>query len=132
MKTPPPANAKLKKSNEAKINDLEKERSQFDVSQFATCFEEFTNHMKERNDPNLALVQNALLRFLNDKIDTSYDKYSKAIDGHTPVKKLLDESSTQTWDQNKLSVALSMFGSQNGNKLMVMKNKTYQTTFFDC
>ena len=130
LKTPSPANAKRKKSNEAKINDLEKERSQFDVSQFATCFEEFTNHMKERNDPNLALVQNALLRFLNDKTNTAYDEYSKAIAGHTPVKELLAESSTPTWDKKKLIVALSMFGSQNGNKSMVMKNKNISNDTF--
>merc|ERR1712127_130866 len=58
---------------------------------------------------------------------TTYDKYSKAIAGHTSVKELLAESSTPTWDKKRLTVALSMFGSQNGNKSMVMKNISNDT-----
>lgn len=130
MKTPSPANAKRKKTNEAKLNDVPTESSQFDVSRYATCFQELTNHMKDKRDPNIEVLENALLSFLNDKSNTTYDEYSKAIAVHTPVKEVVAESSTPTWDKKKLIVTLSMFGSQNGNKSMVMKNKNISNDTF--
>ena len=127
LKTPSPANAKRKKSNEAKINDLTTERSQFDASQYATCFQELTNHMKNKKDPNLTVLEGVLLHFFNEVTNKNYNEYSKAIADHTPVKELLAESSTTIWDKDTLKMTLSMYGSKNGNKSMVMKSVSEDT-----
>ena len=140
LKTPSPLTTKRKKSNHAKIDNKATsgqqidnkatDEHQFDFGLFATCFEQFTQHLKDNGEPTLPLVEQALLGFLNDKADTTFDDYSTAISIYTPVKETVAKASTPTWDKPTLLVALQMFGSQNGPKSMRVKNKEISNDTF--